>query len=102
LAGPRRFVLGASGHIAGVTNPPAKKRRSYWAGPGSLPAGEGAAPADAWLENAPETPGSWWPDWSAWLAPQAGALRKAPARAGNVRHKVLEAAPGSYVKVRAI
>ena len=102
LTGPRRFVMGASGHIAGVVNPPAKKRRSYWATPGSIPEGHAAAPAEAWLAEAAEIQGSWWPDWSEWLQQHAGALRKAPARPGNTRYKVLEAAPGSYVKVRAV
>lgn len=102
LTGPRRFVMGASGHIAGVINPPAKKRRSYWAIPGSIPAGQAAAAADEWLEEAAETSGSWWPDWSEWLMQHAGALRKAPAKPGNTRYKALEAAPGSYVRVRAV
>lgn len=102
LTGPRRFVLGASGHIAGVVNPPAKKRRSYWAVPGQMAEGEAAPAADAWLEAAPETPGSWWPDWAAWLTQHAGAQRKAPAKPGNTRYKALEAAPGSYVRVRAV
>lgn len=102
LSGARRFVLGASGHIAGVVNPPAKKRRGYWATPGSLNAGEAAAPADAWLAGAPETAGSWWTDWSEWLQQHAGAMRKAPAKPGNARHKAIEPAPGSYVRVRAV
>ena len=102
LSGPRRFVMGASGHIAGVINPPAKNRRSYWAAPGELSAGEPSQPAEAWQAVASETPGSWWPDWAAWLAQHGGAQRKAPAKPGNVRHKALEDAPGSYVKARAV
>lgn len=102
LSGPRRFVMGASGHIAGVVNPPAKKRRSYWAAAGSLAEGEAAPGPDAWLADTTETQGSWWPDWWQWLQPHAGALRKAPARPGNARHPALEPAPGSYVRVRAL
>ncbi|MBO1110890.1 class I poly(R)-hydroxyalkanoic acid synthase [Bordetella petrii] len=97
LRGPQRFVLGASGHIAGVINPPAAGKRSYWASDAA------ALPGDpgAWLEQAQERPGSWWPDWSGWLAGHAGARRKAPQRPGNARHRPLQPAPGSYVKVRA-
>lgn len=102
LAGPRRFVLGASGHIAGVINPPAKKRRSYWSVAGQMAEGELAPSADAWFETATETAGSWWPDWVSWLTQHAGPQRKAPARTGNTRYKALEPAPGSYVRVRAV
>jgi len=97
LRGPQRFVLGASGHIAGVINPPAANKRSYWA------SDDPALPGDpgAWLARATERAGSWWPDWSGWLAPHAGPRRPAPARPGNARYRPLEPAPGSYVKVRA-
>lgn len=90
-----RFVLGASGHIAGVINPPAKKKRSYWVNP-KLPAS-----SDAWLAGATEHPGSWWTEWSAFLAENAGAKAKAPSRYGNARHKPIEPAPGRYVQVKA-
>ncbi len=98
LAGKRRFVLGASGHIAGVINPPAKGKRNYWAGPtaGALP-----ATAAQWFERAKEIPGSWWPDWAAWLASHAGKKIAAPREPGNRRYKAIEAAPGRYVKVKA-
>jgi len=98
LSGKKRFTLGASGHIAGVINPPAKGKRNYW----SSPAGS-ALPATAkeWFAQAQEHPGSWWPDWSAWLASHAGKRIKAPARPGNGRCKVIEPAPGRYVKVKA-
>lgn len=102
LTGPRRFVMGASGHIAGVINPPAKNRRNYWAVQDAMAEGESAPPADAWLAAAPEVPGSWWPDWADWLTQYAGAQRKAPAKPGNTRYKALEPAPGSYVRVRAV
>jgi polyhydroxyalkanoate synthase subunit PhaC len=98
LSGKKRFVLGASGHIAGVINPPAKNKRNYWAGPagGALP-----AKAQDWLAGAQEIPGSWWPDWSAWLASHAGKQIAAPRVPGNRTYKAIEAAPGRYVKVKA-
>ncbi len=90
----KTFVLGASGHIAGVVNPAAKKRRSHWLGERHP-----ADPAD-WLASAKEVPGSWWPRWSEWLGRHAGGKRKAPVKPGNARHKPIEAAPGRYVKER--
>jgi polyhydroxyalkanoate synthase len=90
----KTFVLGASGHIAGVVNPPSKKRRSYWTGK-PYP-----ADPDEWLSRAREEKGSWWPTWSEWLGKHAGGMRKAPAKAGNSRYQPLEAAPGRYVKHR--
>jgi len=95
LSGPLRFVLGASGHIAGVINPASKGKRNHWIGE-SLPEN-----ADDWLEAATELPGSWWPDWAKWLAGFAGESRPAPKRPGNARYKPIEPAPGSYVKEKA-
>ena len=90
-------MLGASGHIAGVVNPPAKKKRSHWiSATAALPAS-----ADEWLDNAVEHSGSWWPDWSAWLAGHAGRLVAAPRTPGSREYPVIEAAPGRYVKERA-
>ncbi|MEO8408068.1 MAG: class I poly(R)-hydroxyalkanoic acid synthase [Oxalobacteraceae bacterium] len=90
-----RFVLGASGHIAGVINPPAKKKRSYWVNDTISPNFE------AWMETATEHPGSWWPEWSAFLAEHAGKQVKAQGKLGNAAYKPIEEAPGRYVKVRA-
>ncbi len=92
LGEEKTFVLGASGHIAGIVNPPAKKRRSYWVGE-PYP-----DDPDAWLEDAREERGSWWPFWSEWLARHAGGTRPAPSAPGSARYKPIEPAPGRYVK----
>ena len=99
VGGPTTFVLGASGHIAGVINPPEKKKRSFWqtrAGAGSLP-----AKAADWLQAADEQPGSWWPTWAAWLDEHGGRWIKAPAAPGSKDYPAIEPAPGRYVKRRA-
>ncbi len=94
VRGKKRFVLGASGHIAGVINPPEKKKRSHWVRTdGKLP-----KTLDTWLNGAQELPGSWWPDWAAWLAEQAGKQIAAPKTYGKGTLRVIEAAPGRYVK----
>jgi polyhydroxyalkanoate synthase len=95
LKGPKRFVMGASGHIAGVINPPAKKKRSYWTSDKLTPT------HDTWLAGATEHPGSWWSDWSAWLKRQAGKQIAAPKTYGSRKYKAIEPAPGRYVKVKA-
>ncbi len=97
LAGPLRFVMGASGHIAGAINPVSKNKRSYWIGP------DDQYPADpqAWLARATEKPGSWWQEWAAWLREHRGGEVSAPAAVGNGRYPAIEPAPGSYVKARA-
>ena len=94
LKGDTRFVLGASGHVAGVINPPAKQRRGYWTYD-RLPEN-----AEDWLAVAAEKRGSWWPDWDAWLREYAGGERAAPKNPGNAKYKAIEPAPGRYVKVR--
>ncbi len=95
LQGPRTFVLGASGHIAGVINPPTKGKRSFWTND-ALP-----ATPEAWLAGATEHPGSWWTTWAAWLKPQAGGLVAAPKAPGSARYPAIEPAPGRYVKAKA-
>jgi polyhydroxyalkanoate synthase len=90
-----RFVLGASGHIAGVINPPAKKKRSHWTNKNAAPDAAG------WLDGATEHVGSWWPEWADFLAQHAGKQVAAPRSYGNKTYKVLDAAPGSYVKQKA-
>ena len=98
LRGEKRFVLGASGHIAGVINPPAKNKRSFWACNDSVD----HASATQWFDNAVETPGSWWNDWTSWLAKHSGRKIKVSAKTGNASYPEIEPAPGSYVKVKAI
>ena len=95
VKGKRRFVLGASGHIAGVINPPAQRKRSHWVND-KLP-----AQAQDWFDGATEHAGSWWPDWSSWLAPHGGVKVAAPKGYGSRRHKAIEPAPGRYVKAKA-
>jgi polyhydroxyalkanoate synthase subunit PhaC len=95
LKGKARFVLGASGHIAGVINPPAAGKRCHWVD------GQLGGTAQQWLDSAKEVGGSWWPDWAAWLRPHAGKLVSAPKGYGDRAHKVIEPAPGRYVKAKA-
>jgi polyhydroxyalkanoate synthase len=90
----KTFVLGASGHVAGVVNPPAKKRRSY------RTAGTFPEDPEKFLNESEEHRGSWWPVWSQWLARHGGGEREAPSAPGNVQYRSLEAAPGRYVKQR--
>ena len=95
LAGDTTFVLGASGHIAGVINPAAKNKRNHWVD------GTAGPDAERWLATASNVPGSWWPKWSDWLERQAG--REVPARSalGNRKYRRIEPAPGRYVMTKA-
>ena len=95
LGGKVRFVLGASGHIAGVINPARKNKRSHWTND------DVKIDADGWLAAAEEKSGSWWPDWADWLRPLAGKLQ-APRKLGNAKYVPIEPAPGRYVKERAV
>jgi len=99
LKGPKRFVLGGSGHIAGVINPPAKKKRNHYIY--DPPKDRFPADADAWLAKATEKPGSWWPEWAGWLAKYAGRKIKAKRTFGNATYRPIEHAPGRYVQERA-
>ena len=93
VSGPVRFILAGSGHIAGVINPPAAKKYQYWTND-NLPPNVGD-----WFADAKEHPGSWWPDWRAWLAPLSG--KEIPARKpGDGKLKVLGDAPGTYVRIK--
>jgi len=94
-----RYVLGASGHIAGVINPASKNKRSYWVNDKNGKARPKTA--EAWFAGATEQKGSWWPEWAKFLAQNGGADLPAPAVFGNARYQPTEPAPGRYVKARA-
>lgn len=94
FGGSVKFVLAASGHIAGVVNPPSSGKYGHWTNT--------KKPKDdeAWFAGATEQAGSWWPDWQNWVARKAG--KQEPARVPGANGlKAIEAAPGSYVKVRS-
>jgi polyhydroxyalkanoate synthase len=94
FGGPVRFVLSGSGHIAGVINPPAKKKYQYWTG------GKTKADLETWIKEAEEHAGSWWTDWLEWI--KSHDARQVPARTpGSGKLTPIEDAPGRYVKVRA-
>ena len=95
LGGKTTFVLGASGHIAGVINPAAKNKRSHW-----INEAETANPDD-WLATATEAKGSWWPRWAEWLKAFGDGELPARGRLGSAIHAPSEPAPGRYVKERA-
>lgn len=97
LPGKKRFVMGASGHIAGVINPPAAKKRSHWINN----SGKFPAKVEDWIAASKEQPGSWWTDWSDWLKGNAGKQVAAPKTYGKGKYKAIEPAPGRYVKVKA-
>ncbi len=97
LPGKKRFVMGASGHIAGVINAPAANKRSHWIrADGKLPTTQ-----SEWQSGATEHPGSWWTDWSTWLKGHAGKQIAAPKTYGKGKYKAIEPAPGRYVKAKA-
>ena len=94
FGGPMRYVLAGSGHIAGVVNPPMKPKYQFWSGPpveGSL---------EDWLSKAAETPGSWWPDWMAWVAAQAPEKVKARTPGDGKLEPICDA-PGEYVRMKS-
>ena len=95
VGGDASFVLGASGHIAGVVNPPQPPRRSHWTN--DLVTDD----PDDWFARAEPVQGSWWPHWAQWLARHGGPQRPAPRGTGSDAHPPLEPAPGSYVRAPA-
>ncbi len=95
IGGESRFVLAASGHVAGVINPPARNKRSHWINE-DLESGP-----QTWLEAAEEKPGSWWPDWDSWMKSHSSGLIPASDKPGNMQYSPIEAAPGRYVKEKS-
>lgn len=92
FGGPVRFVLGESGHIAGVVNPVSEGKYNHWVNRKPSP------DFDTWRKAATEVEGSWWTDWADWLVPHSGK-QIAGRKIGNSKYKPIEDAPGSYVKV---
>jgi polyhydroxyalkanoate synthase len=90
-----RFVLAASGHVAGVINPPARNKRSHWLNDNL------ASEPERWFDGAQEKPGSWWPDWDAWMKRHSTGIVPAPAQLGNAQYPPIEPAPGRYVKLKS-
>ncbi|MDB5072464.1 MAG: class poly(R)-hydroxyalkanoic acid synthase, partial [Candidatus Eremiobacteraeota bacterium] len=98
FGGDTTFRLGASGHIAGIISPPAKKKAVWWGGP---PGSHNPPSPDEWLAAAPKHEGSWWPDWTAWLAQRSPEMVPVRHFLGNEQHPPLVDAPGTYVLERA-
>lgn len=97
LTGEMRFVLGESGHVAGVINPPQRGRRGYW----YYDSDDLPEIADQWLDQSTHTKGSWWSDWIEWLVANSGGDKNARKTLGNKKYPMIEPAPGRYVKVKA-
>jgi polyhydroxyalkanoate synthase subunit PhaC len=96
FGGDITYVLSGSGHIAGVVNPPDKKKYQFWTG------GPPVGSLEDWLKDAQETPGSWWPHWHEWLTSQSDeAVDAAKRKPGGGKLKPIEDAPGSFVRVKA-
>jgi polyhydroxyalkanoate synthase len=95
VGGEARFVLAASGHVAGVINPPARNKRSHWLND------DLESDPQGWFDGAEEKPGSWWPDWNAWMRRHSNGTIPAPIQQGNARFSPIEPAPGRYVKEKS-
>lgn len=96
LKGKNKFVLGASGHIAGVINPMKKNKRNFW-----LNHLKPKTP-ETWFKGAKLVEGSWWGDYASWLASHSGHQVEANLKLGSKDYPILEAAPGSYVREKAV
>jgi polyhydroxyalkanoate synthase len=92
VSGPTEFILGGSGHVMGIVNPPAKKKYGYYKD------GELGKGFEEWKKTAKQHEGSWWTPWTAWLKKQSGKEVPAPTKTGNAKYKIIEPAPGRYVK----
>lgn len=93
FGGQVKFVLAGSGHIAGIVNPPVKKKYQYWTNRKKTDT------LEDWQKTATEHAGSWWPDWAKWLGAKSGDQIK-PRTPGSGKIKAIEDAPGSYVKMK--
>jgi polyhydroxyalkanoate synthase len=93
-SGTTRFILAASGHIAGMINPPSKAKGGHWTN--DRPNAAAAETPEEWLRDAEQHPGSWWTDWAKWLAPRSGDMIPAP-KVGSAAHPPICDAPGTYV-----
>ena len=95
IGGDARFVLAASGHVAGVINPPARNKRSHWLNDDLVSDPQG------WFDTAQQKQGSWWPDWDAWMKQHTNGTIPAQARQGNEQYPPIEPAPGRYVRTQS-
>jgi poly[(R)-3-hydroxyalkanoate] polymerase subunit PhaC len=95
VGGEARFVLAASGHVAGVINPPARNKRSHWLND------DLESDPQGWFDASEEKPGSWWPDWDSWLKRHSSGTITAPVQQGNAQFCPIEPAPGRYVKEKS-
>ena len=95
IGGEARFVLAASGHVAGVINPPARNKRSHWLND------DLQSDPQSWYDAAQEQPGSWWPDWDAWMKRHSSGSVPAPTQPGNEQYPLIEPAAGRYVKQKS-
>ena len=95
VGGPARFVLAASGHVAGVINPPARNKRSHWLND------DLESDPQGWFDGAEEKSGSWWPDWDSWMKSHSAGMIPAPDKPGSMQYSPIEAAPGRYVKEKS-
>jgi len=95
IGGEARFVLAASGHVAGVINPPARNKRSHWLNDDLETDPQG------WFDAAEEKQGSWWPDWDAWMKQHSTGTIPATGHLGNTAFNPIESAPGRYVKEKS-
>jgi len=96
LGGDTEFILGASGHVAGIVNPARGNRRHYW----TNVAGQQPAAAQHWLDTAQQADGSWWPYWMKWLLRHSGRTVAARKTTGSPKFRPIEPAPGRYVRER--
>jgi len=94
LGGERRFVLSNSGHVQSILNPPSNPKATY------VENGKLSSDPRAWYYDAKKVDGSWWPQWLEWVQQRSGTLHETRMTLGNANYPPMEAAPGTYVRVR--